>query len=213
MKRAVIVSGGKKPTRALFDLVYEEDALLIAVDRGAEFFKEEKIRPHLLVGDFDSISEDTLAYFKEREETRVLRYEVEKDYTDTEAALHEAVKKKVKEVFFLGCTGNRLDHFVGNLALLAKALDEGINAYLQDEHNKIFLMNEPGVIEKGFGKYISFQGFRGLVKGFGVKGVKYPLWNYNLAFGDPMTISNEFLKERISVTFTEGVVMVMMTMD
>ena len=73
MKRAVIVSGGKKPTRALFDHVYEEGALLIAVDRGAEFFREEKITPHLLVGDFDSINVDTLAHFKDSEETEVLR--------------------------------------------------------------------------------------------------------------------------------------------
>lgn len=211
MSKAIIVSGGNKPSRALFDELCTEDAFLIAVDKGAEFFLEEKLLPHMLVGDFDSISDDTLSYFKDK--TQIRTYDRNKDFTDTEAALHEVISRGITDVEFLGCTGSRLDHFVGNLALLDQSMKAGIHANIYDDKNKIFLMNSPGVIEKGFGRYISFQGFRSSVKNFGVKGVKYPLWNYELKFGDPRTISNEFIQEKISVTFSEGTLMVFMTKD
>lgn len=211
MSKAIIVSGGKKPSRSLFDKLRNENTYLIAVDKGAEFFREENIVPNLLVGDFDSISKETLSFFQDK--TIVKSYDEEKDFTDTEAALHEAIILGVDEIDFLGCTGNRLDHFTGNLALLDQSLDKGVKAYMYDDHNKIFLMKSPGVIERDFGRYISFQGFRGPVRGFGVKGVKYPLWNYDLKFGDPRTISNEFIQDKISVTFTEGALLVFMTED
>jgi thiamine pyrophosphokinase len=211
MSKAIIVSGGKKPSRVLFDRLCKKDTYLIAVDKGAEFFREENIVPDLLVGDFDSISSETLEFFKGK--TSIKSYAEEKDFTDTEAALHEAIERGVDEIDFLGCTGSRLDHFVGNLALLDQSEKAGVKAFMYDDHNKIFLMRSPGIIEKSFGRYISFQGFRSSVKGFGVKGVKYPLWNYELKFGDPRAISNEFVQEKISVTFTEGALLVFMTED
>ena len=49
MSKAIIVSGGKKPSRSLFDKLLNENTYLIAVDKGAEFFREENIVPDLLV--------------------------------------------------------------------------------------------------------------------------------------------------------------------
>jgi len=211
MKKVIIVSGGRKPSLSLYRSLYDSDCRTIAVDSGAEFFRENGILPHILLGDFDSITEETLHYFEEK--TKLIRFEKEKDFTDTEAALEEALKENPDEIFLLGCTGNRLDHFIGNLSLLEKALHRGVRAFIMDDHNKIFMMKKPGIIRKDFGDYISFQAFRGPVKGFGVKGVKYPLWDYELVLGDSMNVSNEFVEKYISVTFREGILMVFMTKD
>lgn len=211
MKRVIIVSGGKHPSFELFSGLSDPSCKVIGADSGAEFFREHDIIPDLLLGDFDSISEETLEYFEGR--TKILRYDAVKDFTDTEAAYNEAVKDSPDEIYFLGCTGSRLDHFIGNLSLLDRALKRGIRAYLMDDHNKIFLLDKPSMIRKDFGDYISFQGFRGPVKDFGVKGVKYPLWGYELLLGDPRNVSNEFADKIISVTFKEGILMVMMTRD
>jgi len=211
MKKVIIVSGGKKPSLSLYNSVNDSSCKVIAVDSGAEFFRENGMIPHVLLGDFDSITEETLNYFKNK--TEVIRYEAEKDFTDTEAALEEALKEKPEEIILLGCTGNRLDHFIGNLSLLEKALSKGVKAYIMDNNNKIFMMDKPGIIKKDFGDYISFQAFRSPVKGFGVKGVKYPLWDYELVLGDSMNVSNEFAEKYISVTFKEGILMVFMTKD
>lgn len=209
--KVIIVSGGKQPSFELFSRLHDSSSIVIGADSGAEFLKEFDIIPDLLLGDFDSIREDTLKYFEDKAE--ILSFDAVKDFTDTEAAYEEALKYGPSEIYFLGCTGSRLDHFIGNLSLLDKALKLGISAYLMDDHNKIFLMEKPGMIKKDFGDYISFQGFRGPVKGFGVKGVKYPLWDYELLLGDSRNVSNEFVDGIISVTFDEGILMVLMTRD
>jgi thiamine pyrophosphokinase len=211
MKRVIIVSGGKKPSLSLYNSVHDSSCKVIAADSGAEFFRENGMIPHVLLGDFDSITDETFSFFEDK--TEVIRYDAEKDFTDTEAALVEALKENPEEIILLGCTGNRLDHFIGNLSLLERALSKGIKAYIMDDHNKIFMMDKPGIIKKDFGDYISFQAFRCPVKGFGVKGVKYPLWDYELVLGDSMNVSNEFAEKYISVTFKEGILMVFMTRD
>jgi thiamine pyrophosphokinase len=60
MNRVIIVSGGEAPSHELFEEIYEEGDQLIAADKGAEFFKKEHRIPHWLVGDFDSLDEETL---------------------------------------------------------------------------------------------------------------------------------------------------------
>ena len=211
MKRVIIISGGMHPSLALFNSIYEKGDFVIGADSGAEFLKREHITPDLLLGDFDSIRKETLLYF--RGKTRILEYDAVKDFTDTEAAYHEALKQKPEEIYFLGCTGSRLDHFIGNLSLLEKALKAGIRGYLMDDHNKIFFMDRPGIITKDFGSYISFQAFREPVRNFSLDGARYPLNGYELQLGDPRTISNEFVDEEISVSFESGILMVFMTQD
>lgn len=211
MSRVIIVSGGKHPSLELFRSIYREGDFIIGADSGAEFLKREGIIPDLLLGDFDSIKEDTLLYFNGK--TKVLKYDAVKDFTDTEAAFEEAIKLHPDEIYFLGCTGSRLDHFIGNLSLLARALKLGISGYLMDDHNKIFFMDKPGIIKKGFGSYISFQAFRESVKDFNLQGARYPLTGYELKLGDPRNVSNEFLEEEIEVSFKSGILMVFMTQD
>ena len=158
MKKVIIVSGGRKPSRSLYQSLYDSDCRIIAVDSGAEFFRENGILPHILLGDFDSITEETLHYFEEK--TELIRYEQEKDFTDTEAALEEALKENPDEIFLLGCTGNRLDHFIGNLSLLEKALHRGVRAFIMDDHNKIFMMKKPGIIRKRLWRLHLFSGLQ-----------------------------------------------------
>ena len=211
MNRVIIISGGMHPSLALFNSIYVKGDFIIGADSGAEFLKREHITPDLLLGDFDSIRKETLLYF--RGKTKILEYEAVKDFTDTEAAYYEALKQNPEEIYFLGCTGSRLDHFIGNLSLLEKAQKAGIRGYLMDDHNKIFFMDQPGIISKDFGSYISFQAFREPVRNFSLLGARYPLTGYELQLGDPRTISNEFVEEEISIFFESGTLMVFMTKD
>ncbi|MFR4998721.1 MAG: thiamine diphosphokinase, partial [Clostridium paraputrificum] len=64
-----------------------------------------------------------------------------------------------------------------------------------------------------FGKYISFQGFREDVSDFNIEGAKYGLTSHNLLFGDPLTVSNEFVDEYMKVSFPKGKVMVIYSRD
>ncbi|MBW8381441.1 MAG: thiamine diphosphokinase [Youngiibacter sp.] len=209
--KALIVSGGKSPGRDLFMSYLKPGDVIIAADRGGEFLKEIGVMPDVLLGDFDSLSEETLKFFQGRCEIR--KFDAVKDFTDTEAAYLKAREYSPDSYLFFGCTGVRLDHFLGNLGLLEEALSEGKEAFIIDGNNMISLISRPGTIIRDFGDFISFQAFRGDVEGFTIKGARYPLYDYKLRMGDPRTVSNEFVGETMEVSFKSGIVIVMKSRD
>ena len=89
-----------------------------------------------------------------REGKRVLTYPARKDFSDSEAAVREAVRiildarEKADgipettdvsdEIYLLGATGGRLDHFLANIALLMIPTQFGIKAWIVNEKNEIY---------------------------------------------------------------------------
>lgn len=210
--KAVILSGGNPPSKELLLDELGNNTLLICADGGGEVLKKYGLIPKILLGDFDSISEDTLKYFHVSD-TEIITYPKEKDYTDTEIALLKALELEAKEICFLGCTGTRLDHTLSNIGLLKKCLDIGVDAYLKDENNKIYLKSKPCVIYKDKYKYFSLLTYGSEVLNLSIKGAKYELSNYKLNFGESTTISNEFIDEKVFLEFTKGLVLLIYSKD
>lgn len=211
--RAVIVSGGAFPSPSLLKGEMEKDCVILCADSGGECLYNYGITPHYLIGDFDSINEKTLEFFIKNEKCKVERYPKDKDFTDTELALNKALSLGVSEVVFLGCTGSRLDHVIGNLGLLKICSKRGIKAVIKDEHNEIFLTDKSIHLEGNCGKQFSVQSFGTVIDNLSIIGGKFDLLNYNLALGDPLTISNEFIGKPVYIEFNGGLLLIMYCKD
>lgn len=210
--KALIVTGGLAPSRELLDQVIGQGVdLIIAADSGADVLLKEGIPFDLALGDFDSLRPELLKDMKKDRE--VITYKVNKDFTDTEAALQEAVTRGAKEVVILGGTGTRLDHLLANVGLLLQGLKMGIKVSLLDDHNEAFLTDGPCSIEPRTGWYVSFLPLEGNVSNFTLTGVKYPLKAHELTLGSTLTVSNEFTDEIARIDFKEGVVLVLISRD
>ena len=57
--------------------------VIIAADRGMDFLYEHKITPDIIVGDFDSVKNEALSYFKEKGMSDIHALNPEKDDTDS----------------------------------------------------------------------------------------------------------------------------------
>lgn len=210
--KALIVTGGSAPSRELLDQVIGGGVdLIIAADSGAGVLLNEGIPFDLALGDFDSLKPELLEGMKKDQE--VITYKVNKDFTDTEAALHEAVTRGAKEVIILGGTGTRLDHLLANIGLLLQGLKMGVKVSLLDDHNEAFLTDGPCSLEPRTGWYLSFLPLGGKVSNFTLTGVKYPLKAHELTLGSTLTVSNEFTHEIARIDFQEGVVLVIISRD
>ena len=108
----------------------------------------DHILPDIIVGDFDSVNPDTLEYFHDKEQIEVCMLNPEKDDTDTEYAIREAIRRGAMEIVVIGATGTRIDHVLGNISLLGIGLEEQIKISLVDEHNRIRMINQPLTIRK-----------------------------------------------------------------
>mgnify|MGYP000910997978 CR=1 FL=1 len=210
--KAVIFSGGRAPSLSLVKSELEDADVLIAVDSGGNYLRDNGIIPDFLVGDFDSINPVTLEFFR-NSSCKVHEYPKDKDFTDTELALELAVKLNSDTIIFLGCTGTRLDHVIGNLGLLRTCIEMEISGYIKDDHNIIMLSKAPLKLTGKRGSTFSVQAFCDTVNNLSIKGAKYPLYDHKLILGDPLTISNEFLDEEVEIYFTDGLLMVLYSRD
>lgn len=210
--KVIIISGGKPPSKELLLQEVTEDTFLIAADSGANCLYKYNIKPDLLLGDFDSIDRDVLEYFKKSNCTMDV-YPTEKDFTDTEIAVKKALSMNPSEIVFLGCTGSRVDHLLGNIGMLKICLQNGVNAYVKDENNNIRLTSASTSLRGTGGQIFSLQAYGDEVTQLTIEGAKYSLNNYNLKIGESITISNEFLGDIVNLKFKTGTLMIILSSD
>ncbi len=209
----LIVSGGDPPSKSLFELIKRDFAPdnIIAVDSGANALYEYNTVPDFIIGDFDSIDQVVLKHYKTR--SKVIRYPIEKDETDTELAIRKAVKLKAGEVVVLGATGSRLDHTLGNIFLLKRAKEFSIKCTLIDDRQEISLMNDKKEFFSMQGKTVSLISLSEKVMDIRTEGFYYPLNGEVLTFGETRGISNIINAEYASVQIGAGELLVIVNLS
>ena len=210
--KAVLIGGGKKPSKNLIEKHTRNSEIIICADGGGDCLYEYSILPDFLLGDFDSISEEALKFFKSKLKN-IDTFPAEKDSTDSELCVDKALSLGVTEIVMLGFTGTRIDHLLGNLGLLHKCMNLGIIAELEDDNNSVTISDKSLNIRRNNMKYFSLQAYSDVVDNVNIQGAKYPLINYKLLKGDPRTISNEFCEEEVFINFTSGTLLVIQSKD
>lgn len=205
----MIVSGGTIQEEFVSTKLkeYEYD-VLIGVDRGVEFLYRNHIKPNYIVGDFDSLSEEIVQFYQEDTDVCIRKFNPEKDFSDTEIAVHQAIELECEEMILLGATGNRIDHVLANIQVLAIPHKKGIHAEMIDENNRIYLIEHEAILEKSkmYGKYFSVFPLDRCIEKFSIIGAKYPLYNHRLCPYDSLCVSNQAKEEQVKITFSEGIV-------
>ena len=219
----VIVSGGMIQEDFALDFlkkIQEErkgkKLVLMAADRGLDFFRKNGITPDIADGDFDSLSVEGKKYLENLKDTEIIRLQPEKDDTDTQSTLNLAIAKGAENILILGATGGRIDHLIGNLGLLTLGKLKGVSVAIADAQNYICLVKSGTILSKAgqFGKYVSFFSAGEAVEGLTLKGCKYPLNNFCLTTADSgLTVSNEIRDDTAQITYDRGSLMMVMSRD
>lgn len=178
----------------------ETGDLVIAADAGYQACLRAGVFPDLLLGDFDSM--DPPADFD-----RIRRLPVEKDDTDTLAALRTGLEAGCGEFHIYGGTGGkRLDHTLANLQSLLFLRRRGARGWLYgDDFVWTVIENEvlevPGTVE--WGLFSAFcLGDR--AEGVDETGFQYPLENAVLTPDFPIGVSNHITAPPARVSVREG---------
>jgi thiamine pyrophosphokinase len=182
--------------------------LVIAADGGAETLVALGIQPHVLVGDFDSISPATWARVEEAG-AEVIALRADKDWTDTEVALHLAVERGADRVTVFGALGGpRLDHLLGNILLLTAPWLQGCDVHLVDARHEIFLAHGDGIVAGSPGDLVSLLALTPVVEAVETEGLAYPLRGEPLYQGATRGVSNELVDGRARVRHGAGELLV-----
>jgi len=204
MKKCIILANGKPPRKNEITFFQKNgfDALLCA-DGGADSALRLGLTPAFIIGDLDSISKEAIKKFKKSSE--IIQYKRQND-TDVEKCLKFAIKNIFSEALLIGVTGNRLDHTICNLGILLKFFSKiklsllAENSYLKPYTGEVRLKTRKGEI-------ISLYGFDKKTKVIS-EGLKYPLKNISLPFGEKESTSNVSTSNSIQLKIRNGIIFI-----
>jgi thiamine pyrophosphokinase len=201
-RHALVVADGDVPARAALDAAWpawdEGAADVIAADGGFARARSLGLRVDVLVGDLDSLDPALLAA-AEVEGIPVRRARTDKDESDAELALLEALARGATRITVLGAFGGpRLDHALANVWLLAHPALAGVAVVLLDAGSRVCLVRAPGpdggpvtrALPGPAGATISLLPFGGDVAGITTRGLAYPLQDEPLRTGPARGLSN-----------------------
>jgi thiamine pyrophosphokinase len=208
----IIICSGNIRDYGYYKKYLDEAELIICADGGAMHVKSFRIKPHVLLGDFDSISKEDFDYFKGMG-IKIEKFPVKKDQTDTEIAVDYAIQKGCKSIIILGGIGYRLDHSLSNIFLLKKMLDRGVRGKIVDEYNEIVLINDRIKLQKEEDFKITLLPLTEKTEGVTTRGLSYPLDNATLEQGSTWGVSNEFADEFAEVFIKSGLLLVIKSRD
>lgn len=212
----LIISGGKIDSEFACEIIKNGGfEVIIAADSGMNFLYKNKINPDIILGDFDSVNDEALDYFKSQPHIEIVALIPEKDDTDTEHAVRFAIERGADDITILGGTGSRLDHMLGNISALGIGLENGVKIQLVDRNNRVRLLDSSFSLKKDtqFGDYVSLIPFMGPVRGLTLKGMKYELDNYELGGFNSLGVSNEIVDDCADIIFSEGYLLVIESRD
>lgn len=180
---------------------------LIAVDRGLEFLHRHHLVPHHIVGDFDSVSPEVIEFYRQDKSITIHEFQPEKDASDTEIGVRLAIELGYQKIDILGATGNRIDHVLANIQVLAILHKAGCCGRIMDSTNCISIVNREEEYSRAnmYGQYFSVFSLGNPVTGLTMKGCKYPLENHTLEPYDSLSVSNQMVEDVLKITYKDGI--------
>jgi len=211
MSRVVVLAAGEVYDITRVRRLVGRPDLVICADAGLRHARALGLRPDVLLGDFDSLPADVLAAAR-AEGVPILQVPVEKDETDTELALAEAVRRGAGEVLLVGGSGTRLDHTVSNLLLLPTC---PVPVTMTDGKNiaRVLRGGEWLEVPREAGSFLSLVPLSPAVTGVTVTGVHWPLSGATLRWGESLGVSNRIVDRCARVSVGEGYLLVVQAWD
>jgi thiamine pyrophosphokinase len=206
---AVVFAGSRPVAPGLLDRL-PDGADVVAADSGLGVATTLGLHVHHLVGDLDSTAPSAVDAAV-ASGTTVERHPAEKDATDLELAFDAAIARGAGRITLVDGGGDRLDHLLGNLLLLASPALAGIEteAFCGTARVSVARGGEPPLAIAGApGSFVTLLPVGGNAQGIVTDGLRYPLDGEDLAPGTTRGVSNELVAGWASVRLTTGTLLV-----
>ncbi len=162
-------------------------ARVIAADSGMAHAEALKVVPELWVGDFDSSNAALQAAYPQVPRQT---HSVDKDATDGELAIAEAMRRGATNLILVGGSGGQLDHTLAHAGFLVALERRGMAAFMTSGQEEAYpLVEELSIDDVRIGSRISIVPMSDL-KALTITGVKWPLTKRDVPIGSALTLSN-----------------------
>lgn len=184
----------------------EKDDLIIAADAGFLKLKKYGIKPHIILGDFDSMTQIP-------NEGEIIKHPVRKDDTDTLLAVKTGFERGYNRFVIYGGTGGRLDHTLANLQTLSYIASLGGSGYLCGDDFTATAIKDSTLCfsENAKGNISVFSATN--YSTISIDGLLYPLSKVSISHDFPLGVSNEFIGKKSKITVHSGTILIIWSGD
>lgn len=201
MGTCLIISGGDFspiPDNIHYDYV-------IACDHGYDHARSLKIKPDLIVGDFDSC--DTQK--GDIDDIPIREFPAQKDDSDTMLAIRYALSAGYKHVIICCALGGRLDHTLANIQSMAFVASHGGECELvsTSEYLRTFTGGVLHLPRKD-GYSLSVYALSDKCTNVSIYGSAYDIKEATITNNFPLGLSNYWKNESVTITMSDGILLI-----
>jgi thiamine pyrophosphokinase len=216
-KKAVVFCNGDLADLSRVRKHIDKKTLLIGCDGGTAHILSLGLTPHVVIGDFDSISAKTIRALSsgggsasrgEGRQIEYIQYPTDKLYTDSELGLTLAVERGCKEIILAGVRGTATDHLLGNIFMLAKKKFAAFKIMIVEGREEMMVVRKHIRIAGSKGDDLSLIAIGADASGVSTKGLFYPLKNAVLTSGTAQGIRNKMTATHAEITLKKGTLLV-----
>lgn len=207
---ALIIANGLECNMGILGQLLEWSPFIVVLDGALQRVLELGIKFDVVLGDFDHQSLDEVR--EAIPPDTIIEYVPDQEKTDLEKGLEYLIERKFQAVNILWATGRRSDHYMNNIAILARYMDK-INQVMIDDHSRIYPINS------GFRKFFPKDKNISLIPLNRVEGLHTTNLQWNTS-GTTLeypfnTSSSNKVKEDglVSIEFLSGILLMMECVD
>lgn len=207
MSRIVIFANGELAHPQLVRAVIRRDDEILCADGGTRHALALELKPAMVIGDLDSITEAERRRL-EGEGVAFRKHPRDKDETDLELALRDALERAPSAILIIGALGERLDHTLGNIGLLADPALAGSDVRLDDGLEEVLMCRRQAEIRGNPGQLVSLIPWGGAARGIFTTGLKWRLRSETLYPAKTRGVSNEMLEHVAHISLSSGLLLI-----
>lgn len=210
MPNAVILANGTPPSRATLKDALRRATLFVCADGGSDTARRYGEIPNAIVGDLDSISEESRSVFRDIS----IVSNADTESTDSEKAIEWILARGAfDEITLLGASAGRLDHVLGHLSLLHRYRGR-VRLVLEDDHMRAWLTSSHEErIDAPMGATVSFFAVGAPAEGVTTRNLRYPLVNRRLALGVQDSVSNVVDATPATIRIDQGTLVIVLLQE
>ena len=207
MKRIIIFANGEMPNPDRARSLLQNDDYIICADGGTRHALTLNVRPDLIIGDMDSAEKEQVQKLQEHDVSIEL-FPHDKNETDLELAINHALELGPKQIIIIAALGGRLDHTLGNVALLTDVRLSTFDVRLDDGVEEILLCRGQVQVHGRSGDIVSLIPWQGAVSEVQTTNLKWALHKETLYPDKTRGISNEMTDNTASISIGSGLLLV-----
>ncbi len=203
---ALIIANGQPSSFALLSQLLEWNPLIVVLDGALRQVLDLGIKFDVVLGDFDHMDLEEIRAMIPPD--TLIVHTPEQDKTDLEKGIEYLISRDIPAVNILWATGQRSDHYLNNIGILAR-YHKKLDMVMLDDHSRIYAIDSGFKKHKNKGENFSLMPLNE-VKNLTTTNLEWNLTNADLAFPYSTSSSNRVYEtDFISVTFDSGFLLAM----